>query len=404
MFLLVLLLNIEKAFLIAFFCQAIFFQYGLSFDIGSYAMVIVFVRLLFLKGNKVFSLIKRLTTIKLFFALFFAILFWSSIGGGLALYTITTFTRVGISLFLFAYLFSSNLLRIRLFIHVAIIALVVNLINAYLINSFLHPYIQPLFEGSRLSARGITGVRVNSNTYAYMIMVLLSVFLGYLFKENKKKKLGQLREKIILLVLTSITLVILGYMGSRTVILGVVTIAILYTINIKSFYYFLPFLILVFFTLGFWNIRNMNIPLIGDSANERIAAIRSQELSDRAMNSRSSLIEAGIKIFLDHPFFGVGTGNIVEKMASPKYHGARHVPHNFFVTILAEFGILGTISVFFYFLKLWINITVGNYKFGVIFFILFILSNMSHDYSQLNIFWIAMCFYEVVEKSGKFSS
>lgn len=62
---------------------------------------------------------------------------------------------------------------------------------------------------------------------------------------------------------------------------------------------------------------------------------------------RKTLLQAGLKVFLDHPFTGVGIGNSSTKIE--EYTGLRLVSHNTYIDIAAETGILG-ITLFFSFI------------------------------------------------------
>ena len=74
------------------------------------------------------------------------------------------------------------------------------------------------------------------------------------------------------------------------------------------------------------------------SSGERLSTIPS-ELMGGELSGRSSIWAAGLELFREHPFLGVGAGAFV--------HGVRsgvavpNVAHNTFLSVLAELGVIG---------------------------------------------------------------
>lgn len=75
---------------------------------------------------------------------------------------------------------------------------------------------------------------------------------------------------------------------------------------------------------------------------------RGEELRGRrSLSGRSDMIKAGINIFIDYPFFGVGLGNY--KYFAPRYIfiSQMYYSHNTFITILSELGLIGFLFFIF---------------------------------------------------------
>ncbi|MFC3816429.1 O-antigen ligase family protein [Lysobacter sp. GCM10012299] len=63
------------------------------------------------------------------------------------------------------------------------------------------------------------------------------------------------------------------------------------------------------------------------------------EVQGGTLNQRSSLWQVGINSFLNHPFFGVGSGSFPR--ISERDYGIAFVAHNTFISVLAELGVIG---------------------------------------------------------------
>ena len=72
--------------------------------------------------------------------------------------------------------------------------------------------------------------------------------------------------------------------------------------------------------------------------------------ADRSVDSRSYLIEPGLRIIRNYPIFGAGLGYdtvknyVVENLWSPEIRFGFTHTHNLFVQIWSEMGILGIVS------------------------------------------------------------
>jgi len=75
---------------------------------------------------------------------------------------------------------------------------------------------------------------------------------------------------------------------------------------------------------------------------------RGEELRGRrSLSGRSDMIKAGINIFIDYPFFGVGLGNY--KYFAPRYIfiSQMYYSRNTFITILSELRLIGFLFFIF---------------------------------------------------------
>lgn len=123
-------------------------------------------------------------------------------------------------------------------------------------------------------------------------------------------------------------------------------------------------LITTFVTFGFalWTWRTANRPqkiasaaLLGllvlgvfsfapASSRRRLATIPS-ELSTGSFHGRSRIWKTGLKVLIDHPVFGIGSGAYPEAvrpwLGTPGVPGHQYVAHNTFLSVLVECGAVG---------------------------------------------------------------
>jgi O-antigen ligase len=65
--------------------------------------------------------------------------------------------------------------------------------------------------------------------------------------------------------------------------------------------------------------------------------------TDMGSTNRTDLIRTGLRVFADHPLFGVGTSNFGATISADRYYGSSSGAHNELVRAAAEHGILGLI-------------------------------------------------------------
>jgi O-antigen ligase len=116
-----------------------------------------------------------------------------------------------------------------------------------------------------------------------------------------------------------------------------------------------------------------------------------EEITKGTLNYRTIIWDAGIEIFLNHPFLGVGAGAF--RSAVLPIIGISAVPHNVFLSILVEEGIIGFIffvgmlsSAFFpIFIKQGIN-----RRLGIFFFLVLMVAFFSLNFEWRKITWFIM--------------
>lgn len=190
---------------------------------------------------------------------------------------------------------------------------------------------------------------------------LLPLLIGILFLVNSKKT-----KKILLLVFT---LIILAYFisfvsGERTAFATMIFMLIIVFLISKNhlktkLLISLSFIIFIFSIISFdENISNRMI----DKTMHQLGFSDKKDLDNQnnRLNFFSSHHEAhfmtALRMFKDHPIIGVGPNNFRNLCSERKYSNANHLscsshPHNIYIQVLSETGIIGFIfisSIFLY--------------------------------------------------------
>jgi O-antigen ligase len=218
-------------------------------------------------------------------------------------------------------------------------------------------YVQYFF-GKNLIGLPIYGVRVSSFFGEELILgsYLSRLFplLFALFVAKKEKNRFEIYYIGILFILIDVMIYITG---ERTafVFLNISTVFII--VLIKKYQYFrlatfiISILITLFLTFSSSNIKNRMIT--GPIQDMGLDLKSSQKYIFTP--AHDSLIKTGLNMFLDEPFFGHGPKMFREKCSNLKYSKgikpcSTH-PHNFYIQLLAETGIVGfsfLVSIFCY--------------------------------------------------------
>ena len=85
-------------------------------------------------------------------------------------------------------------------------------------------------------------------------------------------------------------------------------------------------------------------------------------MSDSSAQMRKPLNQIAVEIFKGHPLIGVGIGQYTE-MSSSYGLGAEFEPHNTYLGVLSEYGILGCVvfvTLLFFSVKGFKNVLLGN--------------------------------------------
>ena len=160
---------------------------------------------------------------------------------------------------------------------------------------------------------------------------------------------------------------------TRIVCRGLLAFALVgsYIIGTKGLWLAVPFVLYIIFAdgTGGWrrSLRYMAVCVAGVFIIVMLFPVNIRERVSQARLDRSNGVDARIalyggatKIFLDHPFLGVGTGNFAEHWQShcpadrPKWIGYTH-PHSLFFQYLDDGGIVGFagFAVMFVYLLRW---------------------------------------------------
>jgi len=176
---------------------------------------------------------------------------------------------------------------------------------------------------------------LNANAYSYFSF-FANISLFYLHQRHKTALLT------VLLFLMPILFIVISFVTqSRSGLVMIILINLIYWLFIAKKYNINPFLkllrklltvsILIVLTLNFLNIYQ----------NSRI-----KNRVDTSLNqgdARGSLIQQSLDVFYENPIVGVGLGQL------PLYNNIGQFSHNSYVEILAEQGIIGGIFLFMLF-------------------------------------------------------
>jgi O-antigen ligase len=97
-----------------------------------------------------------------------------------------------------------------------------------------------------------------------------------------------------------------------------------------------------------------------------------ERYEEEGVSNRDLILNSGIKIFLDNPIIGVGTGNFNIITSEQKYYGSFTGSHNEFIRILAEHGLFGFLFYICFFFSLLFFIWKNRKKSDAIFSIIII--------------------------------
>ncbi|MDD3195068.1 MAG: O-antigen ligase family protein [Paludibacter sp.] len=219
-------------------------------------------------------------------------------------------------------------------------------------------------------------IRINYQGLGFMGALALS----FIFFENKL-----LISKFVYVLIYLLAVIVVLYSGSRQALLTlfvIISLDILRNKGRKSIIKSTVIFIL-FFTLVLYGLESSNVWFITDLRN-------TNDIIDAS--GRSTLYDEGFKQFTEHPITGVGYGRYINP---DKIYGGS--PHNMFVELLAETGILGVFVIFsitlFFIIKHFSYFKVLSASFGVnsILIVFFIRSLVSADLS-INIEFFSILF------------
>ena len=187
-------------------------------------------------------------------------------------------------------------------------------------------------RGGDFRATEILGINMQYANSALLIVTGLTALFSRESKLSKKLLLSFIVIGFIVLILSQ----------SRTFLLGAIIITIVLTFNNikKSFYIILISLLLVSLILFISSI-DVGSLIFSDfmySLFERTERLQTHNV-DAISSGRIGLWTSALENWRTNPLFGVGIGNALINF--PAYNGVIPRPHNLFIQILAELGLIG---------------------------------------------------------------
>jgi O-antigen ligase len=258
------------------------------------------------------------------------------------------YIRIGVFALLISYLIDQNIKILDYFYYAFLITFSALIIDGYI----------QYFSGSNIFGFQIHGVRVSSFFGSELILgsylARLFPLLFALFIARTSKHFMESYVISVLFILIDILIFIAGERSSF-VLLNLSTIFIILFISKYKWFrlitFVISFSIVTFLTLndtGLYN-RYIKTPIEGMGINEQNKKIFSP--------AHDSLIRTAINMFLDKPVFGHGPKFFRVKCKDPRYAEGLNPcdthPHNFYIQLLAETGIIGfsfLAGLFFYFI------------------------------------------------------
>lgn len=199
---------------------------------------------------------------------------------------------------------------------------------------------------------------VEPSNYMLLCIELLILPIIFTFLLNKKDLTTKLKNFFTISILLNTLSII--FQNTRIIWIGIFfSFLLILFFSIKSYkkiFIYISFTIICLFTIFHLNPTSL----------EEFHSIYNMSYSNQSNSERLLMWQSSINMFIEHPFFGIGIGNFHQEYVN-HYHlpEAREMtfhPHNNFLFILIETGILGIISYlififYFYYntLKTWFN-------------------------------------------------
>ncbi|GEM_PF-5391197 len=184
--------------------------------------------------------------------------------------------------------------------------------------------------GSLLFGRRLNQHR-NTIGYALFFAAIISV---YLYMEYKNK---------VWLVIGALCAVVSVLSGSRKIIfaygIGIVMLLFAERDIKKGIKQTLIFILI----LGISIPLLYQIPFIKETFGERLLAVVDDSIEDSSVMFRNVAKKAAIKVFLDSPIIGQGWAAVINSF---RYKGVSIYAHNNYLEVLADFGIVGAVLLF----------------------------------------------------------
>jgi O-antigen ligase len=188
-------------------------------------------------------------------------------------------------------------------------------------------------------AQGVNSMVGGPNELAGLLLAFLP-FLIALMMCSKSTLL-----KLLLIACGGLTLFVLLLTGARISLLALMGMAIFYIVRSKRKVLTLALSLAI--GLGLW----FSLPAQYQKRYLTVKQYAEGGQLDDSNKLRLAIWDAGWRMFLDHPLLGVGAGQFPTAYGtiySGKQHAAWMQPHNLFLQVTCELGLLG-LGVFLYF-------------------------------------------------------
>ena len=368
-------------------------------DISSYLFLLVLLRSAFTRDlNGLFQDIQNNRLLTSFMLLLVvSVVSFLLLGGSNGQEIVVSYVRIFLVLVCFVAVFRS-IGDLRYFAPYLFLACVLVDLHLYTQSIGANPLVsrEVFNEWGRLEPGGLTGQKVNSNSFAITLtwgLCLLFYYVKY-FTKNQTQVWSFVACGALLLA----SLPVLGLLGARASILIVllsVSITLL-GLTFKRVAVTAIFLVVAAFGLFQSELSNQQweIPLVGEVANQRFNELPGEVGGDEYKYARGNLAKAAInEIILENPIIGVGTGSSADYMEKTKLIGAKKSIHNTYLTIVADLGITG-IFLIVLFIRIWDFKGLGK-PFQVLrlnLFLIVLLYGMVHNFELMSMSWLVLAF------------
>lgn len=325
--------------MITFFCSSFYFIGGLTPVKLAFAMLLVYTGYLIKKGYEKIHLAN--TSVLLAFTFFLIFSFSSLIYAKDKTLAIKNLNSLIYAYFLFVALIilikysTVNYKRIQ---YGLIVAGLVNCIFSFL-QVLTGAWFMPGTPDRSTSTEGMTRANGLYDDPNYLGLFLVCLW-PFLFQQEIRYR--------YLLLLIFVSTIFLTFSRATAIIFFIQVLIFVYLNTRNKLFFLLKSSAVIISLSGILLVFN---PLgLADRFLSVGSVIQGDESSyDNSTAERLDVFFAGIKMFFDYPFFGVGYGNFQRFSSSYMDFFPREVlAHNTYITILAELGILGFLLFVFY--------------------------------------------------------
>ena len=293
-----------------------------------------------------------------FFISFWLVCILSSILSDHIIFSLKTslfYVRIGIFALFISYLINESKKILDYFYYAIIITFSSLIIDGFFqyfngINLFGLP-IQDKFTGVRISS--FFGEELILGSY---LARLSPLFLG-LFIIRPNKNFFEICFICVLFILIYILVFISGERASFVLLNFSIIFIIIFTSNyklLKFFIFILSFFLILFLTFKDQKLYNRYVTFTFENLKDKSSDLNSSSINIFS-KEHESLIKTGWKMFLDKPILGHGPKSfrLKCKMYGKDDLSCNTHPHNFYIQLLAETGVVGFLflaTLFFYFI------------------------------------------------------